>query len=114
MTATASASIPRSSAPLPSLLEVRELDVAFFLSNGAVQVLYGVNFSVGAAEILGIVGESGSGKSVTALSIMRLLRRPGRVTGGSLRFEHRNLLELSSDEMRSVRGNEISMIFQSP
>ena len=78
------------------------------------RVLEGVNLNVADAEILGIVGESGSGKSVTALSIMRLLRRPGRVTGGRALFRGVDLLELGPREMRAIRGDMISMIFQSP
>ena len=77
-------------------------------------VLEGVNLTVADGEILGIVGESGSGKSVTALSIMRLLRRPGRVTGGRAMFRGVDLLALSPRRMRAIRGDMISMIFQNP
>ena len=77
-------------------------------------VLEGVNLAVADGEILGIVGESGSGKSVTALSILRLLRRPGRVTGGRALFRGVDLLELDPREMRAIRGDMISMIFQNP
>jgi peptide/nickel transport system ATP-binding protein len=96
------------------LLSVSELEVTFFTPSGPVQVLNGVNLAVGAGEILGVVGESGSGKSVTALSIVRLLRSPGRVTGGAVEYAGKNLLSMSPTEMRAVRGNEISMIFQNP
>jgi oligopeptide transport system ATP-binding protein len=96
------------------LLSVEDLRVTFFTPAGPVEVLEGVNLSVHPGEIVGIVGESGSGKSVTALSIMRLLRRPGRVTGGRVLFHGRDLLALDSGAMRDVRGEEISMIFQNP
>ena len=97
-----------------SLLEVADLDVTFFTPEGPVQVLFGVNLRLAFGEILGLVGESGSGKSVTALSIARLLRRPGRITGGRVHFDGRDLLALSAGQMRAVRGDEISMIFQNP
>jgi oligopeptide/dipeptide ABC transporter ATP-binding protein len=96
------------------LLEVGDLRVNFFALTGVVSVLRGVNFSVAPGEILGIVGETGSGKSVTALSIARLLPRAGRVVGGRVLFRGQNLYSLQAKEMRHVRGNEISMIFQNP
>jgi ABC-type dipeptide/oligopeptide/nickel transport system ATPase component len=73
-----------------------------------------VTFQIAAGETLGVVGESGSGKSVTAFSILRLLQPPGRITGGTILFEGRNLLALSEAEMRDVRGARISLIFQEP
>jgi len=88
--------------------------VRFDTLAGPVSVLEGVNLTVADGEILGIVGESGSGKSVTALSILRLLRRPGRVTGGRALFRGVDLLELGPREMRAIRGDLISMIFQTP
>jgi len=94
-----------------NLLEVSDLQVNFFALTGVVNVLRGVNFSVALGEILGIVGETGSGKSVTALSIARLLPRAGRVVGGRVLFQGKNLYSLQAKEMRHVRGNEISMIF---
>ena len=103
----------RATAAAP-LLQVEDLRVAFFTPAGPVGVLEGVNLAVNKGEILGIVGESGSGKSVTALSIARLLRRPGQVTGGRVLFRGRDLLTLSPRKMRGVRGDEISMIFQNP
>jgi oligopeptide/dipeptide ABC transporter ATP-binding protein len=96
------------------LLDVRGLAAAFFTPSGAVQVLHGVDLAVGPGEILGVVGESGSGKSVTALSILRLLRPPGRITAGEVVFEGQNLLALSPGDIRNIRGNDISMIFQNP
>jgi oligopeptide/dipeptide ABC transporter ATP-binding protein len=98
----------------PALLSVSGLDVAFFTPGGIVQVLYGVDLVVNPGEILGVVGESGSGKSVTALSIMRLLRPPGKVVDGQVVFQGRDLLALNPRQMRSIRGEEISMIFQNP
>lgn len=98
-----------------SLLQVKGLKTWFDTDRGTVKAVDGISFSIRPAETLGIVGESGCGKSVTSLSIMRLLPRPaGRVAGGEIFFRGRNLLDLSEREMRSVRGNEISMIFQEP
>jgi oligopeptide/dipeptide ABC transporter ATP-binding protein len=98
-----------------NLLEVKGLKTWFDTDRGTVKAVDGVSLSIRPGETLGIVGESGCGKSVTSLSIMRLLPRPaGRVAGGQILFRGRNLLDLSEREMRSVRGNEISMIFQEP
>lgn len=97
-----------------TLLQVEDLRVTFFTPAGPVNVLEGVNFSVGSGEILGIVGETGAGKSVTALSIVRLLQRPGRVVGGRVMFRGVDLNSLRPNEMRRVRGDKISMIFQNP
>jgi peptide/nickel transport system ATP-binding protein len=112
-TMTASQAAPATGTATP-LLSVSGLEVTFFTPSGPVRVLNGVDLAVGNGEILGVVGESGSGKSVTALSIVRLLRRPGRVTGGRVEYAGSDLLAASPREMRSVRGNEISMIFQNP
>jgi peptide/nickel transport system ATP-binding protein len=102
------------SVPSP-VLEVDGLRTHFFTRDGVVRAVDGLSFSVGAGETLAIVGESGCGKSVTSLSILRLIASPpGRVVGGSIRFEGRDLLALSEREMRKVRGNEISMVFQEP
>jgi oligopeptide/dipeptide ABC transporter ATP-binding protein len=79
-----------------------------------VEAIHGVSFVLGRGEVLGVVGESGSGKSVTALSIMRLLRRPGRITGGRVLFKGRDLIPLSDREMQDIRGDEIAMVFQDP
>ena len=97
-----------------ALLEARGLRTWFETPRGTVKVLDGVDLSVERGRILGLVGESGSGKSVTAYSILRLVRPPGRVVGGEVLFEGRNLLALSEREMRQVRGKEVSMIFQDP
>ena len=96
------------------LLEVRGLATWFEMPRGTAKVLDGLDLEIGRGEILGLVGESGSGKSVTAYSIARLVRPPGRVVGGEVRLEGRDLLALSEKQMRRVRGKEISMIFQDP
>ena len=97
-----------------ALLSVEGLRTHFFTNDGAVRAVDGVNFSLQRKGTLGLVGESGCGKSITALSIMRLLTRPGRVVAGRVFFDGRNLLELSDEEMEDVRGNDIAMIFQEP
>ena len=98
---------------MTAILEVEQLRTWFRSDNGVVSVVDGVDFSIRAGETLGVVGESGCGKSVTSLSIMRLLPPNGKAEG-CIRFNGKNLLELSEKEMQSVRGNEISMIFQEP
>ena len=99
---------------VPPLLEVRDLRTSFPVEGGRVAVVDEVSFSLAPAEVLALVGESGCGKSVTALSIMRLVPKPGRIEAGSIRLEEMELLELSVPEMRQVRGGQISMIFQEP
>jgi peptide/nickel transport system ATP-binding protein len=96
------------------LLDVRELVTRFATDGGEFRAVDGVSFAMRAGGTLGVVGESGSGKSVTALSILRLVRDPGRVAGGQVLFRGRDLLSLPEREMRKVRGAEISMIFQEP
>ena len=97
------------------LLEVSDLGTWFYTRQGIVKAVDGVDFSVAAGETLAIVGESGCGKSMTALSLMRLIPDPpGRIVSGSIKLGGKDLLKLSEQEMRSVRGNEISMIFQEP
>jgi peptide/nickel transport system ATP-binding protein len=96
------------------LLQVQNLRTEFATDQGVVTAVEDVSFSLKAGETVGLVGESGSGKSVTALSIMRLLKENGRVTGGSVTFDGKDLLGMSAAEMRRIRGNEISMIFQEP
>src|SRR5262245_13602158 len=96
------------------MLEVSHLTTVFDLPSGPAPAVDDVSFEVRAGETLGLVGESGSGKSVTALSIMRLVRPPGRIAGGSIRFKGRDLLALDEREMRAVRGAGISLIFQEP
>ena len=97
-----------------SLLEVQDLKVHFFTRTATVKAVDGVNFSLDSGEILGLVGESGSGKSVTALSVLGLVRYPGKVVGGRIHFQGENLLEKSEKEMRGLRGGRLSMIFQDP
>jgi oligopeptide/dipeptide ABC transporter ATP-binding protein len=96
------------------LLSVRGLTVAFPTRAGAASVVDGVSFDLAAGEVLGIVGESGSGKSLTALAILRLIAKPGRIAGGSILFEGRDLLAESESAMGKLRGASISMIFQEP
>ncbi len=96
------------------LLSVRNLRVIFRTYRGIVKALNGVNFEIGREEFVGIVGETGCGKSVTALSIMRLIQQPGEIIDGEIIFDGIDLLKLSEDEMRKVRGKEIAMIFQEP
>ncbi len=97
------------------LLEVRGLKTRFSLEEGSVLAVDDVSFSIPPGGTLGVVGESGCGKSVTALSVMRLVPDPpGKVVGGEIRFKGRELLALPEEEMRRIRGNQISMIFQEP
>jgi oligopeptide transport system ATP-binding protein len=97
------------------LLSVKDLEVTFKTEDGIVRAVNGLSFSLEAGETLGIVGESGSGKSVTALSIMRLIAMPpGRIEAGSIEFGGQDLLKLGEAQMRQIRGNKISMIFQDP
>lgn len=98
-----------------ALLEVNDLRTAFRTRQGRVRAVDGVSFRLQAAETLGLVGESGCGKSVTALSILRLLRMPpAEINGGEVRFDGRDLLRLPTRDLRKVRGSEIAMIFQDP
>jgi oligopeptide/dipeptide ABC transporter ATP-binding protein len=97
------------------LLRVDDLRTYFHTDEGTAKAVDGVSFEVAEQETLGIVGESGCGKSVTALSILRLIPDPpGRVEGGNVHFQGRDLLKLAEKEMRRIRGNEIAMIFQEP
>ena len=102
----------KTSAPL---LEVKDLRTEFRSGGSVFAAVDGVSFSLAPGETLGIVGESGCGKSVTSLSIMRLVPDPpGRIAGGEIRLEGHNLLHLPESEMRAVRGDAVSMIFQEP
>ncbi len=97
------------------LLEISGLKTHFFTDTGVVRAVDGVSFAVGRASTVGLVGESGCGKSVTALSVLRLVQSPpGRIVEGSVKFRGRELLDLPEREMRGIRGNNISMIFQEP
>jgi oligopeptide/dipeptide ABC transporter ATP-binding protein len=96
------------------LLEVRGLRTSFYTRDGVVRAVDGIDFHVDRGEIMGLVGESGCGKSVTSLSIMRLVANPGRIEAGEVLFDGRDLLKISSEEMRKIRGDRISMVFQQP
>ena len=111
----ASPTTAADSATRTPLLAVEDLHVHFVTSRGVVRAVEGVSYEVYPGEVVALVGESGCGKSVSALSIMRLLARPaGRVVRGRILFEGRDLLKLSDDEMREIRGRDIAMIFQEP
>jgi peptide/nickel transport system ATP-binding protein len=104
-----------SLSPTSAILEIRDLVTAFDTDAGRMTAVDGVSLDVPRGKTLGIVGESGCGKSVTAFSITRLLPQPhGKILGGSIRFEGRDLVSLSLEEMQKIRGSEISMIFQEP
>ena len=96
------------------MLEVKGMRTSFFTHVGEVKAIRGVDFYLDKGEAVGIVGESGSGKSVTSLSVMRLLQFPGKLTGGEVFFDGEDLAKKSDKEMQTIRGNEISMIFQDP
>src|SRR5512143_3993838 len=97
------------------LLDVRDLHTQFTISSGVVRAVDGVSWDVRVGETVALVGESGCGKSVSALSVMRLVAEPAvRIVGGQILFKGRDLLTLSEEEMRRIRGREIGMIFQEP
>ncbi len=96
------------------LLSVRNLQTQFATDDGLVKAVDDVSFDLSPSETLGIVGESGSGKSVTAMSVLRLISRPGRITGGRILFKGQDLRAYSEKQMRGLRGNDIGMIFQEP
>ncbi len=96
------------------LLEVRNLKTCFSTEDGRVNAVDGVSFTIDSGRTLGIVGESGCGKSVTSLSILRLIQKPGKIESGEVIFGGKDLLKISEEEMRRVRGNEIAVIFQEP
>ncbi len=107
--------MPSANGSSDKILEVKNLKTSFFTEEGEVKAVDDVSFNVYKGKTLGIVGESGCGKSVTSLSIMRLIPNPpGRIVGGEILYNGRDLLKLSPAEMRAIRGNEISMIFQEP
>jgi len=100
---------------MADLIQVQNLQTSFFTPEGEVRAVDGVSFEIGESKTLGLVGESGCGKSVTSLSIMRLIPSPpGQIVGGEIYYRGRDLLKLNKEEMRKIRGNEISMIFQEP
>ena len=96
------------------ILQVENLKTSFFTSNGEVQAVRGVSFSVEKGDILGIVGESGSGKSVTSMSILKLLADTGKIKEGTIFFEGQELTKMGKAQMRKIRGEKIAMIFQDP
>ena len=114
MTATQPATGATATATAGQLLEVEGLTTTIRQKRGSVRPVDGVSFTVGRGEILGLVGESGSGKTMTALSMMRLLPPSASITGGTVRFDGRDLLTIGASKMRQVRGKEISMVFQEP
>jgi ABC-type dipeptide/oligopeptide/nickel transport system ATPase component len=96
------------------LLDVRDLRTSFFIRAGELRVIDGVSLTIEEGEVLGLVGETGSGKSVTAYSIMGLLKRPGKVVGGEVVWDGRDLLKIPARQLeQQVRGRQMSMIFQS-
>lgn len=99
---------------MPDLLKAEDLVTHFFTSQGVVRAVDGVDLTIGEKRIVGLVGESGSGKSMTAFSVLRLVPPPGKILQGKIFFKGRNLLELSDEEMRKIRGREITMVFQDP
>jgi oligopeptide/dipeptide ABC transporter ATP-binding protein len=96
------------------VLEVRDLSTHFFTDDGEVKAVRGVSFEVMPGETVGIVGESGCGKSVTAMSLLGLVQRPGKVVHGEIMFKGQDLLKLNKEELRNIRGRDIAMIFQDP
>jgi len=100
---------------LATVLEVKNLEVRFFTQDGMVRAVNGISYTVSEGETLGIVGESGSGKSVSVMTVMGLIPiPPGKIENGEVLFEEKDLLQLSRAELRAIRGNKISMIFQDP
>ena len=100
---------------MTALLEVNGLKTRFFTQDGVVNAVNGISYTLEEGGTLGIVGESGCGKSVSVLSIMRLIPDPpGKIVGGEVLFEGRDLLKMNPDEIRQIRGNKIAMIFQDP
>jgi len=99
---------------MDALLKVEDLEVKFALRFGNLTAINGISFSLNKGERLGLVGESGAGKSVAGFSIINLLSKPGYISGGKIIFNGRDMSRLSEEELRDIRGNEISMIFQDP
>jgi len=102
---------PRHAGPL---LEIKGLKTHFFTQDGTVKAVDGVTFQIGHGQTLGVVGESGCGKSITSLSVMRLIERPGKIVAGEINLNGEDLLKRSDEEIRDIRGDQVSMIFQEP
>ena len=97
------------------LLDIKNLTIHYETEDGVVKAVNGINLDLKEGETLGLVGETGAGKTTTALGMMRLIPNPpGKIIGGQIEFEGRDILALSEDDMRGIRGNKISMIFQDP
>lgn len=99
---------------MAKLLEVNDLSTYFYTPEGVVKAVDGITYDIEEGEILGLVGESGCGKSVSALSLMRLIQRPGKNVAGSVKFDGKDVMALSDSEMRGIRGKDMAMIFQEP
>ena len=100
---------------MDKLLKVKDLKTYFYTDDGVVKAVDGVDFDVESGKTIGIVGESGCGKSITAMSILRLIPSPpGKIVNGRITFNGEDLLEVSENKIRDIRGNDISMIFQEP
>lgn len=99
---------------MEQILQINDLNTSFMTGNGEVKAVRGVTFGLGKGEALGIVGESGSGKSVTSMSVLRLLAGTAQITGGEISFEGKNIVTMSKNEVRRLRGDRISMVFQDP
>lgn len=97
-----------------TILEINNLRTSFHTDDFEVKAVDGVSLKLAKGKTIGIVGESGSGKSITALSILRLLDKPGKIMGGEINFKEKDLTEASNKDIRDIRGNEVSMIFQEP
>lgn len=99
---------------MENLLEVRDLKTYFYTDNGIVKAVDGVSFDVQSGKTLGIVGESGCGKSITSMSVLKLIDKPGKIVEGTIKFDDVDIIPMDDNEIRHVRGNDISMIFQEP
>ncbi len=99
---------------MENLLEVRDLKTYFYTGSGIVKAVDGVSFDVRPGKTLGIVGESGCGKSITSMSVLKLIEKPGKIVEGTIKFDNADIVPMNDEEIRHVRGNEISMIFQEP
>ena len=96
------------------ILQIENLQTHFFTKAGVVKAVDGVSFDINAGEVVGLVGESGSGKSITGFSVMGLVDAPGKIVGGRIMFQGEDIAAMSPQQLQSLRGNRISMIFQDP